>query len=461
MLLGLLGQVATTRPASTDDWKLGGGPDFVMEATGRVSDPSGAALSLRSISSAVRGTGSVISRVSAEEFRGHRVILRGELLAGSGKGAGLLIRADAGAAVAVTLQNGLAGPVRIVDGWKTQSVSIAVPDDATVLAFGILLESEGSIAVRGLRLESGGRSAELPISNSATKLLDEAISTVRGNAIRRDSIDWKMVEAKARSLAGGAQEPSEIYPAIRWLLAQVMDPRSYFVPAAGAQRFWAGGGEGDSPSVLSLPDGLGYISVPGSSAGDLAAQRAYVSLVYTDLRSIAPVRCGFVIDLRASTEGNMWPMLSALRPFLGNTRLGTFGNPAGSSPSWLTIDPAGTMPHKPIEGLADTAVAVLTGPGTKNSGEALAIAFRGRPRTRTFGQPTAGFSGTNTNLLLSDGSMILLTTATMADRNGKRYAARIEPEEVIAAEGTLLDSDRTLSAAVRWLKQSPTCGATR
>lgn len=458
MLLGLLGQAATTRPASTDDWKLGGAPEFVMEATGRVTDPKGAALSLRSISNAARGTGSVISKVPAEEFRGHRVTLSGELLAESGKGAGLLIRADVGAAVAATLQNGLAGPVRSADGWKAQSVSIAVPDDATVLAFGILLESGGSIAVRGLRLESGGRFADLPLSESASTLLDEAVQVVKSNALRRDSIDWKVVEPKARALAGGAQKPTDVYPAIRWLLTQTKDPRSYFVPAADTQRFWTGGGEGAKPVVRFSPGGWGYVSVPGSSAGDLRAQREYVGPVHRGLNSSAQARCGFVVDLRFSTEGNMWPMLSALKPFLGDHRLGTFGDPDGPNPPWIMSDRAGVTPPGTIR-LEDAPVAVLTGPQTKNSGEALAIAFRGRPRTRAFGQPTAGFSGTNTNLLLSDGSIILLTTATMADRNGKRYGTRVEPDELIAAATASSEEDPTLSAAVKWLRQSPTCNA--
>lgn len=121
-------------------------------------------------------------------------------------------------------------------------------------------------------------------------------------------------------------------------------------------------------------------------------------------------------------------------------------------------DRAGVTPPGTIR-LEDAPVAVLTGPQTKNSGEALAIAFRGRPRTRAFGQPTAGFSGTNTNLLLSDGSIILLTTATMADRNGKRYGTRVEPDELIAAATGSSEEDPTLSAAVKWLMQSPTCNA--
>ena len=59
--------------------------------------------------------------------------------------------------------------------------------------------------------------------------------------------------------------------------------------------------------------------------------------------------------------------------------------------------------------------------------------LRGRPQARSFGQPTAGVSTAASTFPLSDGATILLTTSTMSDRTGKRYGARVEPDELIAA----------------------------
>jgi C-terminal processing protease CtpA/Prc len=102
---------------------------------------------------------------------------------------------------------------------------------------------------------------------------------------------------------------------------------------------------------------------------------------------------------------------------------------------------------------------VLTGPRTASSGEFVTIAFRGRPRTRSFGLPTAGLSTSNSTFPLPDGSMILLTTAVGADRTGTRYGTEIEPDEVVdGVEPAWPGDDPTLAAAVRWLKQSSGCG---
>jgi hypothetical protein len=100
-------------------------------------------------------------------------------------------------------------------------------------------------------------------------------------------------------------------------------------------------------------------------------------------------------------------------------------------------------------------VAVLTGPCTASSGEAVTISFRGRPRTRSFGLPTAGLSTANQGFMLPDGSMIQLTVSVEADRTGRRYGEKIDPDEVIpeGAPGTDVQLDR----AKAWLKSQPSC----
>jgi C-terminal processing protease CtpA/Prc len=168
------------------------------------------------------------------------------------------------------------------------------------------------------------------------------------------------------------------------------------------------------------------------------------------------VSCGWVVDLRPNTGGNMWPMLAGLKPFLGNAGLGTFESPTGSSPPWIAGQGVGVEPPLSLDVLQSSWVVVLTGPRTASSGEAVTIAFRGRPRTRSFGQPTAGLSTANGTFPLPDGAMILLTTAIEADRTGRRYGEKVDPDErVDAATGS---DDTTLSAATQWLRQSSGCG---
>src|SRR4029077_20489098 len=122
---------------------------------------------------------------------------------------------------------------------------------------------------------------------------------------------------------------------------------------------------------------------------------------------------------------NMWPMLAGLKPFLGAAELGAFVRPDGAGPPWIAGQGVGVEPPSSLTALESSWVAVLTGPRTGSSGEAVTIAFRGRPHTRSFGQPTAGLSTANGTFPLPDGAMIVLTTAVDADRIGQRYGEKV------------------------------------
>jgi C-terminal processing protease CtpA/Prc len=89
---------------------------------------------------------------------------------------------------------------------------------------------------------------------------------------------------------------------------------------------------------------------------------------------------------------------------------------------------------------------VLLGPKTGSSGEMMAIAFAGRPATRSFGQPTAGFATANSTVVLSDGAVLAVTSAYVEDRLGRRYEGAMTPDETAAA-------DETAAIATAWLEK--------
>jgi carboxyl-terminal processing protease len=98
-------------------------------------------------------------------------------------------------------------------------------------------------------------------------------------------------------------------------------------------------------------------------------------------------------------------------------------------------------------------VAVLTSRLTGSAGERLVMAFRGRPGTRSFGEPTAGVPTGNSPHRLSDGAELHLTEAVGIDRTGRSYHTRIKPDQPIATDWTRYGSpaDPVLQAAVAWL----------
>src|SRR6185503_3702797 len=104
-------------------------------------------------------------------------------------------------------------------------------------------------------------------------------------------------------------------------------------------------------------------------------------------------------------------------------------------------------------------VAVLLGPGTASSAEVLAVAFAGRPATRSFGAPTRGLSAGNRIFDLSDGAALVLTVAATGDRDGRVLLGPVVPDEAVAGEGGAGDGgdDAVLRAGVAWLSGRDAC----
>jgi carboxyl-terminal processing protease len=77
---------------------------------------------------------------------------------------------------------------------------------------------------------------------------------------------------------------------------------------------------------------------------------------------------------------------------------------------------------------------VLTSRLTAGAAEALVVSFRGRPETRSFGEPTWGTPTSSSFYSLADGAMLQLTTAFDADRMGVAYRTRIAADEAMPVD---------------------------
>ena len=87
------------------------------------------------------------------------------------------------------------------------------------------------------------------------------------------------------------------------------------------------------------------------------------------------------------------------------------------------------------------------------------VAFRERPRTRSFGEPTNGRSTSNRAFVLEDGALLLVTSSTFADRAGTIYGEPIPPDEQISLDDTdsPLIEEAVVVAALEWLEGQPAC----
>jgi C-terminal processing protease CtpA/Prc len=161
----------------------------------------------------------------------------------------------------------------------------------------------------------------------------------------------------------------------------------------------------------------------------------------------------------------MWPMLAGIGPLLGEGQVGAFVHPDGQQQLWYYVNGQARLDEKLMFAASAESshqlvqamppVAVLTGHSTASSGEAVVVAFRERPRTRSFGEETAGRSTSNQGFELSDGAIIALTVAVFADRAGQTYGSKIAPDQIIE-QGPQSD-DYAIKAAIEWLLKQPAC----
>jgi carboxyl-terminal processing protease len=455
----LLSRMQTVHAQDVLNWSLGGSnpSGYVMAADGSPMSAAGATLSLRSTNSTPSAFGSLSAAIPADTLAGRRVRISADIEAKDvSKATSVWLRADSSGKVLI-LDNGLDRGIK--GGTISPShmdVTINVPSSATTLVFGLLLSGTGEATARNVRIIARPAvTAGTPLAPAAQRELDSAFAIVRSRSLWRDTVTWSRVEPDVRAIAAGSETAADTYPAIRALLLRLGDHHSFLMKPQGAAAFRAGGAENQRPVVRVQTDGVGYISVPAYSGGDKTAAESYVRTVHDLLAravSDGAGTCRWILDLRTNGGGNMWPMLGGLRPFVGEVGLGSFVSAAGSSPLWHARDHVDLRPPATLAPLESANVAVLTGPRTASSGEAVTISFIGRPRTRSFGLPTAGLSTANTTMTLPDGAMILLTTAVEADRTGKRYGEKLTPDEVIPAAASGATEDPQMDRAIAWLK---------
>ena len=155
-----------------------------------------------------------------------------------------------------------------------------------------------------------------------------------------------------------------------------------------------------------------------------------------------------IVDLRGNTGGDMGPMIAAVSPLLPDGTLLEFRTPAlqYTSPVTLTegrVEGGGSQVQAEAFKLGDIPVAILQDGKTASSGEAVLLAFRGLPRTRTFGAPSAGYCSANSMRQLYDGATVLLTIGTDVARTGEEFC-----EDPIAPD---VETAQPLEDARAWL----------
>jgi carboxyl-terminal processing protease len=255
-----------------------------------------------------------------------------------------------------------------------------------------------------------------------------ALRVVERDALWAARVDWPA--ARERVLAA-LDDPAELQARLREVVRTAGGPHSDLVTAPEIT-------EAASLPTARVVDGTGVLTLPACD------RRAATRYVDAGERAYSRAPAGrWVVDLRGSADGTMWPVLAVAAPLLRVESTGTTVGHAGTvgysvAPGrpgvpWRITAATVSAGRRPMARRIEPRalpgpVAVLTDGGTTGAGEAVAVAFRGLPDVRSFGAPTRGLSTANRTVQLPDGLVLLVTTARFADRTGRVYGAEVEPD---------------------------------
>jgi len=315
-----------------------------------------------------------------------------------------------------------------------------------------------------------------PTSDAALAYLNNAIDIMQRGSINKYQVDWPSLRARAIEKAAGAQEPAETYSAIVFALGELGDRHSTLVDPEGHESAPAGAKalQGGEMRAQIVGADIAWILLPNTySVGSSVSWQDQAQRLVADVDRASP--CGWIVDLRRNPGGNMWPMIAAIGPLLGEGEIGSFITADSVRTTWFysAVGEAGLVNSGQRIVLsrvltpyalrhATPPVAIITGPNTASSGEAVAVAFHGRSITRFFGEPTYGVPTANALFSLGDGAALNLTVGMDVDRNGVVFwPYPLVPEDVRRADVVDPNSaaDVAITAAVSWLHAQVACSS--
>ena len=327
--------------------------------------------------------------------------------------------------------------------------------------------------------------------------LGHALNLMQRNSLNHATVNWSVLRKETLARAARAEITADTYAAIRFALAGLGDHHSNLslTPelerlegsrlsnrASSSKKIDTPGADKQtaySPYVGRYePEGhlhrigdnvFAHLVVPKCPfqvGPEFVRFETRLQQIIAELDAAHPA--GWVVDLRGNVGGNMWPMLAGVGPLLGEgDHLGEFFTVQGHSVWFYRDGVAGERDGDQVESYPSVEgkayhltalppVAVLIDRSTGSSGEAIAVAFRGRPQTRFFGEHTQGVSTVNHPFQLIDGATMWITVGVQADRTGKQYPDGLAPDEGISVGDKVPpeDQDQVLQAGFAWLAKS-------
>jgi carboxyl-terminal processing protease len=284
----------------------------------------------------------------------------------------------------------------------------------------------------------------------------EVLGVMQHTSVNRNLIDWELLRADVIGNAGTTQYLTQTYGAIMHAMSLLDDPNAQFqvMPNGGSFAPAPPCHAPYTPAVpMDLPLGIGYVHMPSFNPAREYSLHYMTRVRNEVVRHDRADMTGWIIDLRGNTEGELWPLVAAIGPLLGEGVAGHFIDANGGAEPWGYERGAALLHDRPLAQLEpyelldrSPRIAVLLDESVAGPGEALAVAFRARENVRFFGRGTCGRAMHAERTRLSNGAILTLSTALMADRTRTPAARKVTPDEVIVGNSAVVER------AVAWLR---------
>jgi hypothetical protein len=131
---------------------------------------------LKSKTAVADGFGTLMQDFSAEKYAGKRIRFSANVKAEEVQSwAGLWMRVDK-QSTSVAFDNMQNRRIKGTTGWQNYAVTLDVPQDATAIYFGVLLEGSGAVWLNGVKVEVVG--SDIPTTDAGTARLPEEPSNL-------------------------------------------------------------------------------------------------------------------------------------------------------------------------------------------------------------------------------------------------------------------------------------------
>lgn len=326
----------------------------------------------------------------------------------------------------------------------------------------------GNITGRGIAWFDNISVKEVPLTaakpgKKAAAYIDEYFNYIKQYSVVKDSTRYlAQLKQNTQKLCAGHDKVDYCQNILkRYTTLKLNDGHSFFFTDEEWKQYREGSANTMQAGLVNYVSGhmtaekMAYLNVPTFASLDKNILERYVDSAQAIIKSLdAQQPRGWIIDLGNNQGGNAFAMIVGLGPLLGNGICGYSQSANGSRRTRVYNN--GSAGWAPDTTLAQQApvyqllhhnlpIALIYGSGTGSAGEVTAISFRGKARTRSFGQPTAGATTRVDNLEMSNGASFNLACGWDADRTGKVYKASVPPDVQTATP------EEALVKATEWL----------